>query len=354
MEEKTTKKQKGAYWTVHRDYEIDLSLSRNPLGCSRIIQDKVNLKTVDVSKYPHLTELIKAISSHFSIPEQNIAISSGIDGFIGLFPIAFLKEGDLVLIPETTFPRFAMAVKAVGGKPVFIPLKENMRVDFKAFEKETIDKNPKMIMLANPNNPTGLVEDKNKIIDLAEKTQALVVVDEAGIDFSGEESSLIQEAAKVKNLVVLRGFSKGYGLSGLRIGFCVASVRVLEESSPHRAIFPVTSIAIKAAVLALSDQEHLKKTQKLFRKEGKFFQESLEKLGFEVLSPESNLIFAKIPNSFSSAAELIEELHKKNMHCVDGQHFGFPQFIRINPATHEINQKFINAIKEIIKSKKQL
>ncbi len=352
MEEKTTKKQKGAYWTVHRDYEIDLSLSRNPLGCSKLIQDKVNLKTIDVSKYPHLTELMKAISSHFSIPEQNIAISSGIDGFISLFPIAFLKQGDFALIPETTFPRFAMAVEAVGGKPILIPLKEDMRVDFKAFKKEIANKNPKIIMLANPNNPTGLVEDKNKIIDLAEKTQALVIVDEAGIDFAEEQDSLIKQALELENLVVLRGFSKGYGLSGLRVGFCVASVKVLEESLPHRAIFPVTSIAIKAAALALSDQEHLKKTQELFRKEGKFFKENLERLGFEVLNPESNLIFAKVPSHFSSAAKLIEGLHEKNMHCVDGQHFGFPQFIRINPATRETNERFIKVIKQIIENKK--
>jgi len=73
------KKEKGAYWLEYRDYKIDLSLSRNPLGCSPKIQKTVNLRTVDVSRYPEDIELKKALSKHFKIPEKNIVVGSGID-----------------------------------------------------------------------------------------------------------------------------------------------------------------------------------------------------------------------------------------------------------------------------------
>ena len=333
---------------MHEHYDIDLSLSRNPLGCSRLVQEKVDLKKVDVSEYPESDVLIKAISSHFSVPKESIVIEGGIDGLINFLPQVFLNKGDKVLMAKTTFPRFKMATKAFGGKPVFVPLK-NMRLDCKVMMEKVLSVKPKMIFIANPNNPTGLIEDKNQIIELIKKVKSLVVVDEAGIDLAGEEHSLISRVVDFKNLIVLRGFSKGYGLSGLRIGFCVASPEIIARFSPKRLTFPVTSIAIKAAATALSDQKHLKKTRELFQKEGKFFRQELERMGFEVLPPESNLIFAKVPSCFSSASEFIKELHKQNIHCVDGGHFGLPMFIRINPSVRKINSKFIMATEKILK-----
>jgi len=350
MNKKMITKNKEAYWILDKHYAIDLSLSRNPLGCSKTVQQKVNLKTVDISEYPESEELIKAISAHFFIPEKNLAIDSGIDGFINFLPQVFLKKDDTVIIPKPTFPRFEMAIRAFGGQPVFVPLKD-MRIDFEVMEKKITEKKPKMVLIANPNNPTGLFEDKKKILQLIKKTQSLVIIDEAGIDFGGEKSSLIQEATKLKNLIVLRGFSKGYGLSGLRVAFCVASPDIISQFNPKHLTFPVSAIAIRAATLALIDQKHLEKTRALFKKEGKFYQNELEKIGFKVLSPESNLIFAQIPSCFESAQELIEELHKKDIHCVDGQNFGLPKYIRVNPSIRKINKKFIQAVKEIIQEK---
>lgn len=344
---KKFKKEKGAYWLVHRDYLIDLSLSRNPLGCSKVVKNTVNFKTLDTSRYPDSKEVIAAISSHFSIAKKNISLGAGIDDFINLFSQTLLKERDIVLMSKTTFPRFEMATRAFGGKPVLIPMK-NMRIDFETFKKEAEKRKPKMVFIANPNNPTGLVEKKTKILNLARKVKASVIVDEAGIDFSGEKLSLVKAAGKLKNLVVLRSFSKSYGLSGLRIAFCVASPETLKEVQTKRPVFPVSSIAMKAAVVALSDQKHLKKTKELFKKETRFFADNLEKMGFQVLPPESNLIFAKVPPCLSSAQELIAALHEKDIHCVDGRFFAFPKYIRINPSTRKINKEFIEAVRQII------
>lgn len=344
-------KEKGAYWLVHRDYEIDLSLSKNPLGCSKLVKDTVNLKSLPVEKYPETKELIRAIGSHFNIPKENISIDAGIDGFINFLPQIFLKQGDRVLMIKATFPRFVIATEVFGGNVIYVPM-NNMRIDFNAFKKLITENDPKMIFIANPNNPTGLIEDKDNLIDLIKSTKAIVVMDEAGIDFAKDGSSLIKEATELNNLIVLRGFSKGHGMSGLRVGFCVTSPEIISKFQNIQTTFPVSSISMKAAEVSLSDEGHLKQTQKLFQREGEYYEKELTELGFKVLSPESNLIFAEVPDCIGSGAELVKELNKRNMHCVDGDHFGFPRHVRINPSVHEINERFISAIKEIIESKK--
>ena len=339
------------YWLKEKEFLIDLTLSENPLGIPSIIKREINL---EVSRYPKTKKLIEAVSIRFCVPKENIIVGAGVDEFIGLIPQLLLKKGDLVLMPKVTFPRFEMTTRIFSGKPVFIQMREDLKIDFAAFEKR-IQRRVKLIFIANPNNPTGLVEDKKKIIKLVKKTKAILVDDEAGIDFVGEENSLVREAPKLKNLIVLRSFSKGFGMAGLRIGFCVASPGIIAGLQAIKPPFSVSSVSIEAAILALRDKEHLRKTKKFFKKEKKFLLENLKKLGFGVLPPESNFIFARMNPIFSSAKDFIEAINKKGANCVGGENFHMPRFIRISPRDREKNEKFIQTVGEVIKERsKQL
>jgi len=335
------------FWLKEQEFPIDLTFSENPLGAPSLVKKRIGF---NVSQYPKKKKLINTISEKFCIPRENILIGAGIDEFINLIPQAVLKKGDLVLIPRITFPRFEQAARLLGGRPILIPMKKDFGVDFEVLERKA-QKRTKLIFIANPNNPTGLVEDKRKIIELAKKTKAILICDEAGIDFVGEKNSLVREAVRIKNLIVLRGFSKGYGLAGLRIGFCVAQAEIIEKIHSIQLPFSVSSIAIRAVILALKDKNHLKKTKEFLKKEKKFLKERLEKIGFEVLSPESNFIFGKINSVFSSAKEFIEAINKKGANCVDGKNFHLPKFIRISPKDHKSNEKFVEIVNKVIQEK---
>jgi len=335
------------YWLKDREFPIDLTLSENPLGPPKIVKKMIDF---DVSRYPKAEKLVEAISVHFCIPKENIIVGAGINEFINLIPQAILKKGDLVLIPKVTFPRFEEAVRLFGGRPIFVPMGKDLRINFEVLKRKA-QKGAKLIFIANPNNPTGLVEDKIKIIELTKKTKAIPVCDEAGIDFVGEEKSLIRETSRIKNLIVLRGFSKGWGLAGLRIGFCVAQPEIIKKIRPIQLTFSVSSVAIETAILALEDKTHLRKTRKFFKKEKRFLSENLKKLGFEVIPSETNYILAKVNPIFSSAEDFIKAIAKKGANCVDGKNFHLPKFIRISPKDHKTNEKFIEIVTKTIQEK---
>jgi histidinol-phosphate aminotransferase len=336
--------KKGEYWLEGQDLPINLSLAENPVGPPVSVKRRLSF---DISHYPDSKKLIKALSSKFSVPEKNILVGAGIVEFLYLIPQVFLKKGDFVLMPKITYPTYKKVAKLFGGKPVFVPMEKTMRIDFDLFSKKLRKIKPKLVFIANPNNPTGLFEEKEKILSLVRNSRSIFVIDEAGIDFEESYSSIL-EAPKFKNLIVLRSFSKGYGMTGLRIGFCVSCERIIKKLSLYKIPFSLSSIAIEAAILALKENSHLKKVKKFFKIENEFLAENLEKLGFEVLPIESNSILAKVNPIFNSARELLEELRKHGATCVDGRHFDLPKFIRICPKDHLTNQKFIDIITKIV------
>lgn len=340
------------YWLQEKEFPVNLTFSINPLGPSLEIKKRVRF---DLSQYPNPQKLINLLSARFLIPKENICVGNGVNKFINLICLLFMGKKGKVLLPQVTYPRYEEAVKTFGGKPIFVPMKKDLRIDFVAFEEKfkKLKEKPKLIFIANPNNPTGLVEEKEKILRLAQKTKALVVVDEAGIEFVGEKFSVIKEASKMKNLLVLRSFSKAYGLAGLRIGFCVGAVRVIKELQKIESPFPLSSVAIESAILALKDKNHLMITREFFKKEMEFMKKELEKMGLEVLPIESTNLLAKVPSLFSSAKELVEKLNERGANCLTGDYFNLPKFIRICPATKKVNRKFVKIVKEIVKEKSQ-
>jgi histidinol-phosphate aminotransferase len=339
--------KKGEYWLEGQDLPVNLSLAENPVGPPISVKRRLSF---DISHYPDSKKLIKALSFKFSIPEKSILVGAGIIEFLYLIPQVFLKKGDFVLMPKITYPTYKKVTKLFGGKPVSVPMEKTMRIDFDAFSKKLRKIKPRLVFIANPNNPTGLFEEKEKILSLVRKSKSIFIIDEAGIDFE-ESYSLISEAPKFKNLIVLRSFSKGYGMTGLRIGFCVSCERIIEKLSLYKIPFSLSSVAIEAAILALKENFHLKRVKKFFKRENEFLAKSLRKLGFKVLPIESNSILAKINPVFRSSQEFLEELRRYGANCVDGRHFDLPKFIRICPRNHLTNQKFIDIITKIVRQK---
>lgn len=203
---------------------IDLSLSENPLGCSPLVLAAAKNLTVNINDYP-LTNgclLKKALADHFTLSENNFFIANGSEAIINYLAKVFGRVGDEVLVPALTFPLFAISTKLAGKKLVKVKMTTNLGINLVAMRK-AISAKTCLIFLCNPNNPTGAVLPQQAILDFLEcvPKNVLLVVDEANIEFAGE--SVISEIKNRDNLLVLRTFSKGFGLAGLRVGFATAN-----------------------------------------------------------------------------------------------------------------------------------
>ena len=331
---------------------IDVSLSENPLGCSPMVSSALKQMQVDFNDYPspNSKQLQKKLSEKFLLLNiDNFFVANGSESIINDLPKVFCKDGDEVVVPKLTFPMFAVCSQLANLNVVSVEMTDDIGIDLEGIITGISDKT-KMIFLCNPNNPTGSVLPKNKIMQFINQVpqNVLVVVDEANIEFGGE--SVISEIVNQKNLIVLRTLSKGFGLATLRIGFAVADksiIQMLEEETP---IFQISGISEELACIALDDDEFIQKTKQFTAKQRSYLKKQLTEMGFSVFPSEANNLFVKIPNKFS-VNQFSNKLAEKGISVVMGSNFdGFDDsFFRVSIRDRETNQKFIQKIEEIIK-----
>lgn len=336
-------------------FQIDLSLTENPLGFSKNIFDVFIQKKEEIENLKHYPSgskyiLATSLAKKFNCECKNVLIERGASGAIELIINTFVDPGDEIVVPAISFPFIDFANTRRGGKTIFSKMKD-WQIDFYDIEK-IINKNTKIIFICNSNNPTGKVEKKEKIINLVKRVKCLVVVDEANIEYSNHQS-VADNINDFSNLIVIRSFSKIYGLAGLRIGYCLSSEDIISYLKRTQTPHSTSSLAQTLAREALLDNNHILASKDFIKKENKYLATHFEKLGFSVVGSDSNYLLVKIDKYFQSSTELIKKLNKFKANAVDGKFFPSVgnKFIRISPSTHNINQKFIEIIKKLINKK---
>ncbi|MCB9800895.1 MAG: histidinol-phosphate aminotransferase family protein [Pseudomonadales bacterium] len=330
---------------------IDVSLSENPLGCSPMVSSALKQMRVDFNDYPSPNgkKLRKKLSEKFLLNIDNFFVANGSESIINDLPKVFCTVGDEVIIPKLTFPMFAVCSELAGLNVLSVEMTDDLGVDLEGIIN-VISDNTKMIFLCNPNNPTGSVLPKNKIMQFINQVpkNVLVVVDEANIEFGGK--SVIGEIGNQKNLIVLRTLSKGFGLATLRIGFMVANQNIIQKLEEETPIFQISGISEQLACVALDDDEFIQRTREVTAKQRLFLQNKLTEIGFTIFPSEANNLFAKIPNSLSEK-QFVKKLSEKGISVVIGSNFdGFDDsFFRVSIRDEVTNQKFIQKIEEIMK-----
>lgn len=328
---------------------IDLSLSENPLGCSPKVSVVLNrLTQADFFDYPDpdCNQLKGVIAKRFQIEIGGIFVANGSEAIIKLLPQVLLKPGDEVIIPRLTFPMFEIASKMGKGKVIFSEMTPSLDIDLEDI-KSKITKKTKLIFICNPNNPTSRVIPKKTVIDLIKITKASVIVDEANIEFGGK--TVIKETKNLANLIVLRTFSKGFGLAGLRIGFCVANKDIVQLLQKASQPFPVSTVAEKVALTAFADTKFIDKSREFMRRERGFLTCELTKRGFEVVKSKANNLLVVIPTFLP---DLVRRLNKKGVSVVDCFNLNGGRFIRVSPRSREINKQFLGVIDDILANKR--
>jgi len=356
-DKKTARVHGGNIYEAARRYDldaakiIDFSSNVNPLGPSStaIRAAKTALAHIDQYPDPSMTGLRRAIARYYGIKPEQVMCGNGSNGLIHLIPRAFRPKK--TLIPAPTFSEYAQAVERAGGEVVPLPLRERdgFRVDpvEMAFAVKGVD----MAFLCNPNNPTGGLipkADMLEIMQYALRHNVRLVVDEAFMDFVASES-ILKEAVLTSNVICLRAFTKFFGMPGLRVGYAVSDEATIEALQDHAEPWTVNIPAERAAIAALSDWEHIKKTLRLIERERSRLLEALRLLpGVETFPAAANFILLKFVSA--DTHRLREKLGVRGLLVRDCSNFpGLDsRYIRIAVRTRGENIRLLKALRELL------
>jgi histidinol-phosphate aminotransferase len=330
-------------------YEIDLSISENPLGCSTAVKEAVIKQFEVVNRYPDKkgVALSRAIADKNNISQENIILGVGANGIIQDFVKAFIKPGDNIVMPDLSFPEPAFGASALGGYAKHVSVTKDFRIDFEGM-LSAVDNKTRLIFLCNPNNPTGLYEEPETIINFASRVKCPVIISEANIEYAGK--SLLDYNDLPDNLVIVRSFSKIYGLAGFRIGYAICSTEYIKLINLYRSPFEVNALAQVAAVAALRDQIHVSCSVKYILKQNELLKNELKLLGFEIVPSNCSYFMAKIPKVFLSSTDFINRLREVNCNVVDCAIFPSlnQKYVRIAPQLENENRQFIAILKTLL------
>ncbi|MBA7619243.1 Histidinol-phosphate aminotransferase [subsurface metagenome] len=320
-----------------------LDANENLYGCS----PKVNQA---LGSYPYFniypdasqTELRQLLQGYTGVGAEHIIVGSGSDQLIDLIIRLFVGPGDEVINCVPTFDIFRFSTMLCNGKLVEVPRDEDYRVDVSAVKK-AITKKTKMILLANPNNPTGTPTPKQDILELID-TGVPVLVDEAYVEFSGETVTPL--VPKYNNLLVLRTFSKWAGLAGLRVGYGILPPQIAGFLQRIKLPYNVNIAAQVAVRESLKDIDYLLGKVKIIVAERDRLFDELSKLDWLKPFPsQANFVFCHVLNG--KAAKIQKELKSRGILI---RHFDLPLLgnsLRISVGRPDHTDALIKALKEV-------
>ena len=281
---------------------------------------------LDNSEVEKLIELIK---KKYKIKKE-VILGAGCNGLLQNVMKLLMHTGGNLVTPFYSFGEAEYACTSYGGftKRVFC---KDYRIDFKELEK-AIDKDTKCVYICNPNNPTGIYEDVDLIIDFSKRIKVPVIIDESCIEFSLKKSVLDEDYPD--NIIVLRSFSKAYGLANLRIGFLVCSNEFKNYYHKNITINEVSGLAIISAIDMINKKDVMKNIKKVVTEREKLRRE-LKLLGIECTDSSSNILFTKTIFPLKDNISVLEVFDEN-----DKEHY------RIAIQEEDINNKFINELKK--------
>ncbi|MBI5848758.1 MAG: histidinol-phosphate transaminase [Nitrospirae bacterium] len=323
---------------------IKLASNENPLGPSPEAVKAIKDSFSDLNRYPDGAGyyLKNALSEMLLITPDELILGNGSNELLDIAARTYLQAGDEAVMASPSFVVYGMAVQSVGGKSIQVPLKD-FRHDLEAMAAAITPKT-KMIFIANPNNPTGTINTNDEFDRLMEKItdDMLVVIDEAYYEYvtAPDYADSMKQFRAGKNILILRTFSKIYGLAGLRIGYGIAKKEILTDMNRLREPFNTNSLAQKAALAALRDTAHVANSRKTNNEGREYLYQQLAALNISFVPTEANFIYIPI----ADAVGLNNSMMKKG---VITRPMG-PRAIRVTIGLPEENRRFIEAFKEVI------
>ena len=325
-----------------------LASNENPLGPSSRAVSAMKRSLNRVNLYPDGSGfyLKKTLARKLKVKPENIILGSGTDEIIEIIGKTFLNPVDEIIVSKHAFIRYEMAGELMGCQIKKVPMR-NFTHDLEAM-KRAITERTKIVFVANPNNPTGTYvteKEVERFMDgLAE--EIMVVFDEAYREYVTRKDypQTLPYVKKGQTVIVLRTFSKIYGLAGLRIGYGIGKSELIGFMERIRPPFNTNSLAQIAAQASLSDETHIRRGRELVGKERKYMEDNLGKMGIEFVPSVANHILLKVGNG----QNVFKKLLKKGIIVRAMVEYDLPEFIRVTIGLPQQNRRFINALREVM------
>jgi histidinol-phosphate aminotransferase len=329
-------------------HAIKLASNENPLGASPLAIAAAQKALAASNRYPDGSGfyLREALAKKHGTPVESIILGGGSTELIDLSARIALVPGDCGVTSYGSFPLYYIAIRATGASFLDVPMRD-YQFDLEAIARD-LPEETKLIFLANPNNPTGTMFSADNLDTFLARVpeHILVVLDEAYYDYVDDPnySRSIDIVRGGRNLLVLRTFSKVYGLAGLRIGYGIGPAALLAEMNKIRGPFNTSGVAQAAALAALDDTEHVRRSVESNRAGLAQLASGLHSLKIKFVPSVANFLLV----IFGTDTEpLVEELLKHGVIVRPMRWMGFPTALRVTVGTHEENEKFLRALAEV-------
>lgn len=330
---------------------IKLASNENPLGSGEKAKQAL-LSTSELSRYPDGNghDLKMALSKLHGVNSDQITLGNGSNEILELITRAISGSQHEIIFSENAFAVYPLVTQAVGAKAVVVPA-QDWGHDTVAM-KAAINKNSRVMFIANPNNPTGTWLDKQTLRTLLKSIpdHMVVVLDEAYFEYVEEDDypNCAQWVNEFPQLLVTRTFSKAYGLAGLRIGYGISHRDIADLMNRVRQPFNVNSLALSAAKAALTDHEHLQQSIRLNQSGMAQLTSAFDAMNLQYIPSVGNFICVDIKQSGQSGMEIYKNLLHKGVIVRPVDNYGMPNHLRVTIGLEKENEKFINALDSVL------
>jgi histidinol-phosphate aminotransferase len=334
---------------VKREYGLDriikMASNENPQGPSKLVRKIMKDAAKQINRYPDADNrsLKEELAKKLDVNKDMLIFGNGSDGLLKVIAETFLNKDSEVIMPYPSFIEYSFISQLMGSNIIRVWMK-NYHQDLKGIIRG-VSSRTRLVFLTNPHNPAGTIFSKKELEELLDKLpeDIILVLDEAYSEYANnpEYPDGIDYIKKGYPLIILRTFSKAYGLAGLRLGYAVANTEIIANLMKVRDPFNVNYMAEEAGKAALNDRDFINETININEKGKEYLYRELDRLNLPYVPTEANFILINIG---MDSMELFYRLLKKGIIIRPGKLLGFQKHIRVSIGTAEENEAFIEAL----------
>ncbi len=334
---------------LNLDHIVKIASNESPLGVSPLAMKAMRDSLEKMNLYPDggAFYLKNKLSKKYHILPEQLIVGNGSNEILEFIAHCFLSKDTSMIMSKHAFVIYKLLGIMSGSEVIEVPMKEKLTHDLDAM-LDAIKDNTRVIYICNPNNPTGSMVYNNDIVKFMNKVpdDILIVFDEAYAEIcQGEMPDSLSYVHEGRNVIVLRSFSKAYGLAGLRVGYGISTPELAKVLNKPRQPFNCNKMAQIAATAALDDYDFILKTKELYKNGIVQIISACKKFNLDYIHPYANFILIKVGNG----AEVFQKLQKRGVIVRPMAAYMLPEWIRVSIGTKKDNDKFISTLTEILK-----